>query len=368
MSRKKIVIISIFAFVFLLFAVFVFFRIRDNLSAKDKRAPQSQSVEVTTPVLGSITRKLSFTGDILSVQQANIFSRVNGNIERIYVDIGDYVSKGKTLATIDRSTYQQTVKQTEAVFNQAKAQVENNEVNYLRTKQLFDKGLSSQGDLDNAETVLKVSIAQMEAAGAGYQNARIQIGYCNITAPFSGYITKRFLDAGALVSSGTSNSIFMLSDISNLKIMVNVLEKDISSLDYIKTANIRTDAYPDEVFPGKFKKISQAVDPGTRTMPAEISIDNKDKLLKPGMFARVEVVLEEHNDVLILPEQCVLKDDTGTFVYSVTDDLTAVKKYVEIGINSDNKTEIKSGIGDTEKIVSTGQELLKDKMKVKIVK
>lgn len=232
---------------------------------------------------------------------------------------------------------------------------------------MFEKGLTSQGEIDNAYTLVKVSEAQVQTAEANYDNARIQLGYCNITAPFSGYITKRHLDRGALVSSSSQNSIFILSDISKLKIMVNVPEKNITMLNDIKTVQETTDAYPGQTFEAVFQQIAQSVDLATRTMQAEIHIDNKENSLKPGMFAKVKIDLETHYDVLILSEQCVRKDEKGEFVFVVNNENTAIKNYVQTGIVSENKKEIVSGIKENDKIISVGQELVREEGKVKIV-
>lgn len=368
MSKKKKWVIIISIIVVLIFAFFIYYRINANLNAAQKQGRPPQTVDITYPERGDIADQLSFSGDILAVQQTNIYSRVTGNIQKIYVDIGDFVGSGKLLAQIDPSIFIQSVKQTEGLLNQSKANLENNKVNYERTKLLFDKGLAPQGDLDNASTLVKVTEAQVQTAQANYENARLQLSYCNITAPFSGYITKRFLDQGSLVSSGTSNSIFILSNISKLKILVSVLEKDIPKLEDVEDVNIKTDAYPNKQFPAKFRKMSQSVDLSTRTMPVEVDIDNNDNLLKPGMFARVDLILDIHHNAMKVPEQCVIKDENGNFVYIVNEENMTVKKYVQTGLQGENKIEIISGLSDNDKVVSVGQELIKENTKVKLTK
>jgi membrane fusion protein, multidrug efflux system len=370
MNKKKKYLLIAGIVVIVAAAALVFYRVNENIKSSKRPAPPPQTVKVIQPERGDIASKIVVSGDILPIQQTNIYSRVTGNIQKIYADIGDYVQQGKLLATIDKSVFLQTERQTEGLLNQAIATLENNKVNLTRTQTLFDKGLAPQGDLDNAVTLVKVSEAQVETAKANHNNAALQVSYCNITAPFSGYITKRFLDQGALVSSnvsqGTSNSIFILSDISKLKILVNVLEKDIPQLDNVKDVNITLDAYPGEIFHGLFRKMSQAEDLNTRTMPVQVDIENKDRLLKPGMFAKVELLLDIHYGSLIVPEQSVLKDDKGKFVYAINPDTTTVKKYVQTGVNSDNKMEIVSGLNESDMVVFVGQELIQENSKVKI--
>jgi multidrug efflux pump subunit AcrA (membrane-fusion protein) len=103
-------------------------------------------------------------------------------------------------------------------------------------------------------------------------------------------------------------------------------------------------------------------------MPAQIDIENKDELLKPGMFAKVELLLNKNTDVIKLPSQCVLKEGEKNYVFVVNDEMVANKTYVEIGIVANNETEIVKGISENDKVVKVGQELISDKSKVKIVK
>jgi membrane fusion protein, multidrug efflux system len=369
MSSKKKVLIYISIIILVVFSIIVYLRIRSNILASEKKNPVAPSVEVTNPKRGDISSNINFSGDILAIEQTNIFSRANGNIEKLFVDIGDFVHAGKLLAVIDKSLYLQNVKQLEGILRVAEATAENDIVNLDRTKVLFEKGLSSQSDYDNAKTKLEVSIAQMETAKANLQNAKIQLSYCDIKAPFTGYITKKLLDRGTFVSAtGTAqNTIFVLSDIRKLKIMVNVLERDLPLLEKISTANIKIDAYPDQTFTGKFNKISQSIDLGTRTMPAQIDIDNKEELLKPGMFAKVELALDKNSDVIKVPTQCILKEGEKNYVYIVNDEMIANKKYVDVGIVANNETEITNGLNENDKIVKVGQELITDKTKVKII-
>jgi len=367
MSKRKIIIYTVLGILILILAAFVYYRINENLKSSQKQRQQVQFIKIINPVREDISSRISLSGDIIASQQTAIYSRVTGNIQKMYADVGDFVGQGKLLATIDKSQFVQSLRQTQAILLQYQANYENSKINFERTATLFEKGLSSQSDYDNAFTQMKVNEAQIESGEASVQNAMLQISYCNITAPFSGYITKRFLDAGALVSSGTTNSIFLLSDINDLKIMVNIPEKNLSSIEYITDVKITTDAYPDRTFEGIFKKISQSFDLATRTMQAEIRVDNKNNILKPGMFAKIEILLEKHSDALVLPEQCVRKDDKGSFVFVVSDENVAKRKEVQTGINSNNKIEIISGLNENEKVVFVGQELINDNSKVQII-
>jgi membrane fusion protein (multidrug efflux system) len=371
MKSRKLIIIIIAGVLFIGLAVLVYARVKSNLDASNKQTNPKPTVELTSTKRGNLQNKLSYTGDVLASEQANIYSRVAGNIQKIYVNTGDFVRQGKLLAEIDRSIYLQALRQTDGLYKQAKATVDNNRVNYDRNKELYEKGLIPKADFDNARTTLTVSEAQVEAALANFRNAQTTLSYCTIAAPFSGYITKRLLDRGSYIAIGgnsQSTVIFVISDISQVKVMVNVLEKDIPILDMVEEANITSGTYPDETFKAVVKKMSQLIDVNTRTMPVEIGITNKDGKLKPGMFVNIELVIKKVENAVILPSQCVLKDDKGSFVYQVGSDSTVQAKYVEVGLQQDNNTQIISGLGDDDKVVSSGQALLKPGIKVRIAK
>lgn len=369
MRRKRIYIII--AVVLLVFLILFYFRIRSDLAASKKQPVLIQTVVLSPPVRGNIVRKLSFTGDILAFQQANIYSRVSGNLERVYVDIGDFAYKGKLIAEIDKTIPEQNVRQTEGLYKQALAQMENNKVNYERNEDLFNRGLISQSDLDNSRTAFDIASAQVESALANFKNARTQLDFCDIRAPFSGYITKRVIDPGTYLTTGAAsanNTIFVMSDIEIVKVMVNVLEKDIPLLDQVVYSEVRVDAYPDEIFTAHLDKMSQVIDLNTRTMPTQIDIENRKELLKPGMFANIDLILQIDTNVLTLQKQCVMKDNDGYFVYELNKDTVAQKKYIQVGIIENNTYEITSGLNDDEKVVTVGMELINDGSKVRLAK
>jgi RND family efflux transporter MFP subunit len=341
MKKKSLLIICAIGLVFLAIVVF---KILSAGKSADQRKPSAPIVKVETPHRGTIVNSLKFTGDIMPVQQANIFSKVSGNLERIYVDIGTYVQKGQILALIDTTELFQQYQQTSATF-------ENTRLMYERNKELSSQNLIAKQDLDNAEAAMKV-------AGANFEAARIRLGYTNITAPFPGFITKRFLDAGALVNSSNS-TLFTLMDLGAMKVMVDVLEKDIPRIKVGKKASVSVDAFPGKEFRGAVARMSEAVDISTRTMAVEIDIPNVGRLLKSGMYATAVLYVDEHSDAVVVPTQAILRDDKGYFVFTVNG--TSVhRNSVQPGAEQNGRTEILSGLNGNENIITTGQQYVKD--------
>jgi membrane fusion protein, multidrug efflux system len=368
MQTKKKAYFIIAGIVALLAIIFI---IKLNSSASSKRPVLKPVVVIGQPVIGDIQKVESLTGDVMPDQQANIFSKVNGNIEKIYVDIGSRVSANQKLALIDTTIYSQNARQAKANFMQAEASLLNAKVSYERNKKLLEQKMIAQQDVDNSKAAFDVARAQKQAAEAAYNNAVTQLGYCKVTAPFAGVITKKMFDQGAYVTASSttqSSSLFTLMSNGKLKIDVNVPERDIAYLSKIQQITVKADAVPDREFNAKISKMSQAIDLSTRTMAIEIGIDNASGALKPGMFATVNFITQKKSGAKIVPSQVVQNDEKGSYVFTVNADSTVSKKYVQTGISMNEKIEIVSGIDDADKLVFVGQTLIKDKMKVKISK
>lgn len=370
MKNKTIFILTL-TIVVLGLIIFGIYRIISNKAESAKKGRPAATVVTSKLQKHDMLRSQLYTGDIYPIQQASIYSKVSGNLEKVYVDIGQFVRQGQVLALVDTTLYVQNMKQAYAAYLQADANQQNMKLNYERNKSLLTQKLISQQDVDNSKAAFDIAHAQKEAASASYKNALTQLSYCRITAPFSGFITKRNLDAGAYLTSSTSQAssvIFTLMDIDVVKIMANIPEKEIASLKSVLSVDVTIDALAGKVFTAKIAKMSQAVDMATRTLAVELDINNKDHQLKPGMFANISLVLEKKNNTPSLPLDAVIQDDNGSFVYVITPDTVAHKRYVETGIKQTNIVEIVSGVSESDNIVTIGQNLLKDKAKVRLSK
>ena len=364
-KKKSFYIIIVFVIVIALIAL------KFATSTSEKRGIPQPFVVKGNAQKGEIVNSLTFTGDIMPVQQATIYAKVSGNLEKILVDIGSVVSQKQVLAIIDTTIYAQNLKLANANYLQADVTFQNNKLTYERNKKLFEQNLIARQDLENAKTTMDASMAQREAAYANYSNALTQLSYCKVTAPFSGIITKRFFDQGAYINaSGSSpnSSLFILMNVSHLKSYLNIPEKNVPLLGKVTGIEVSADALPNVKFKADIKKISEAVDLTTRTMQIEIDIENSNKMLKPGMFANITMIMDKKENAIILPNQVVQDDDKGNFVYILKPDTTVEKRYVKIGIKQDTKYEVLSGITEDDPVVFIGQSLVRNKMKVKIAK
>jgi RND family efflux transporter MFP subunit len=318
-------------------------RIVTRGSARHGRRQGASIVRVEIPSRDTVTYVLQSTGDVVAMQAASIVAKVGGSLDRVSANIGDRVEAGQSLALIDTTELALAARQTGATFAAARA-------TYERASQLLAESLVARQDFDNAEAAMKV-------AEANSQTAQARLAYANITAPFAGTVTARQFDPGAAVTAGTV--LFTLADYDSVKVVINVLEKDVPLVMIGSKAKIVADALPQDTFEGRVGRTSDAVDPATRTMRAEVFVANPKHRLKPGMYATADLSLLQHPNAVTVPTDAVLRVAGDTFVFVVKGD-TARRVAVCTGIEQGERCEIVSGLAGGESLITTGQQYVKD--------
>ncbi len=361
----------------------VAFRLVSSGAKKDQRKERVIAVGTMTPVRKDLDVRLTYTADIQPYQQINVFSRVDGYIAKIHVDKGDFVRADQLLVEVDHTDYVHAVNRAKANLEAARANVvsqeatiKNAKLNLDRMRALIKDQYVSQQDVDNAQAAYDVAVAQVNSLRAqvhqmevALQQAETSLTYSYIRAPFAGSISLRNLDAGAFVSGSTaststmSRGILVLQDITTVRVLVDVVEKDVSLVKIGQPAELRADAYPGRVFTGRVTRVVQALNPSTLTMTVEVDIPNPDRALKGGMFARVELLVGVHADALQIPIDAVTRLETDQYVYTVQDG-KARKAPVVLGIQSDGLIEIVKGLAGTEPVIVSGKDLVTDGVKV----
>lgn len=405
--------------ILLLFVGFLIYR--GWALTQKKAAPQRVKrgdvpVQVSPVLLKPLVYSVSMTGDITPLMQVDLFPKVSGYLEGIFVQIGDSVKQGQLIAQIDRTDYLQKVKEMEARVALAKAQLaeieagarneelrqaeeavrsaqsryENAKLHRERMEVLYQRQVVSKKEWDLAEMEYTVAGAQLasnlehlkllregarqetrEASRARLKEAealltqeKIRLQYTQILAPFSGEIHRRYVDAGALVSPSTP--IVNLIHTATLKVVAHVLEKDIPLIKTGMKAAITTESFPGKVFEGKIVRLNSALDPATRTLQAEIEIPNPLRMLKPSMFARIELVLLEKPRALLVPRYAVLISSGSQSVF-VLEGNQAIQRRVVTGYEQDQYVEIVEGVREGERVIVKGQELIRDRSTVRVV-
>ena len=388
----------------------------EKRSASQRVARGDIPVQIAPVVHQKLTYSLIATGDISPLMQVDLFPKVSGYLERIFVQIGDSVRQGQVIAQIDRAEFVQKVKEVEAklaqvraaadeieagtrsedirqaeeAVKQAQSRFDNAKTTRERMEALYNRQIISKKDFDNADTECAVCEAQLssnkerlkqlregarrevrEGSRAKVQEMeailaqeQIRLQNTQIIAPFAGEIVRKNVDSGALISPSTP--VVTLIHLETLKVVANVLEKDVALIKPGMRAKILTEAYPEKPFEGKVVRINKALDLATRTLQAEINFPNPGHLLKPGMYAKLEMILSEKPDALTVPKEAVLKENGKEFVFTVEGN-QAFRKPVMTGIERENVIEIVEGVKDGDKIVVRGQESLRDRSTVRVV-
>ena len=210
----------------------------------------------------------------------------------------------------------------------------------------------------------EASRARLKETEAILAQERIRLQHTQIIAPFSGEISRKYVDAGALVSPSTP--IVNLIHTETIKVVANVLEKDIPLLKPGMKAKIKTESFPGKIFEGRIARISSALDPATRTLQAEIDVPNPGRLLKPSMYARIDVVLVEKPHALVIPRYAVVLSDGSKAIFILKGN-QAIRKLVVTGYEQDQYVEILEGASEGDQVIVKGQELIKDRSTVRVI-
>lgn len=285
-----------------------------------------------------------FTASVEANTTNNISPRLALRIANIYVEVGDHVKKGQKLAEMDAMN-----------LIQSKLQLRNDSLEFARTDQLYAVGGTSKSDWDAKKLAYNIS-------STNYNNL---LENTVLISPIEGVVTQRNYDKGDMFSMG--QPLYVIEQIRPVKLKVNVSEALFTSIKKGMIVDIRLDVYGDEIFKGKITLVYPTLDPATRTFPVEITIDNQNEKVRPGMFARVTFSygLAKH---VVVPDMAVVKQ-TGSgdrYVYVVNDGVVEFKK-VELGRRLNTEYEIISGLTSGDNVVVEGHNRLTNGMKVDVM-
>jgi RND family efflux transporter MFP subunit len=346
----------------------------------ERRSAVSREIAVKLAAVrkGPVAYVLNTSGDVLPLMQVDAVSRISGYIERINFEMGDRIAAGEVVAVVEPRELQHRVEEEEAALKVAEAnlrekeaQLQHAEKQVERARSLRQRDFISSQELDEAENRSNTARAQKELAqaqvaqrAAALAQSRYQLSLTRVAAPFGGVVTRRLVDPGAHVS--TSTPILTIAVPDPLKVVVNIPERDVNLVRVGMAAKLELDAIPERVFEGRIARLNSVLDAASRTLMAEIHVPNREGQLKPGMFARVSLVLAEDKNSLVVPAEAVIEDDGKEFVYTV-DEGKAVRRPVVRGWAQNEIVAINRGLDEGERIVVAGQQQLKQGTKVRVL-
>jgi RND family efflux transporter MFP subunit len=333
------------------------------------RAPLT--VEVGQVTRRSVADQITVVGNLVGDATVSVSPRAAGRLQDITVRLGDRVTRGQKIAKLEDFELLQQVKQAEAAqevsvatIRQREAELKLAETNAERSRNLFQRQLLPKQTLDDTESRYNAALAQLDLAkaqssqtNARLEELRITLDNTIITSPLNGLVARRAVDPGAFVSQ--SVPVVDVVDVGRVRLVANVVEKDLKELHAGNSTRVEVDAYPGEMFAGRIARVSPVLDPTTRTAPIEIEIPNPDYRLKPGMYARVSITTGTKKDALVVPSNAVVDLGGRRGVFQPQNG-QAVFRVVEVGLEQPDIVEVLGGLTENETVITTGSAALRD--------
>jgi cobalt-zinc-cadmium efflux system membrane fusion protein len=282
-----------------------------------------------------------------------IYPIVSGAVESVDVSLGDYVQKGKLLATLlstDISLYQRD-------YSIARSNLEVEEKNLSRVQELFKAGMMSEKDLGlvkNSYNNAKSEYDERKQILELYGGSNQQDAIFRVTAPRTGYIVERNINAGTQIRTDNGTNIFTISDLKSVWVWANVHESDIAKVHEGDEVVVKTIAFPDEFFDGKIEKISTMLDPASRVVRVRTELSNSKGLLKPEMFATVQITPRSSEKIVVVNNAAIILENNQYYVMVETGEREFKKVQIQPGRVFHKFTEVKHGLSIGTRVVSEG--------------
>ena len=299
-------------------------------------------VEVNNAGYAQVPQTETYSSTIQAYTINNVVPQTGNRIAKINVEVGDFVSAGQVLAEMDRANLTQT-----------ELKLANDSTELSRLKELFYQGGISQSDYETAEMAYKIS-------RTSYDN---MLENTILRSPINGVVTARNYDKGDMYAM--TSPIYVVQQISPVKVLVGVSEKDYTRVHKGDKVEIEVDAIPGKKFEGSVNRIYPTIDPASHTFTIEVVVPNSNRELRPGMYARVTMTFAVNRNIVIPDTGLNKLQGSGVkTVFVVNPDNTVSTKVVTPGRHFDGKYEILDGLQEGDIVVVKGQNALKEGSKV----
>lgn len=321
-----------------------------NEDADDDKKAIAIPVETSLVTTGNITAFYPSTTSLESEHDANVVAKVGGIVEKYFVEEGDKVKAGQILVQLETERLKLELSRSEANLNKLKNDLK-------RTESIYKKNLVS------FETFEKLKF-EYDSLKAAYQLTKLELTFATVKAPIDGVISKRYVKVGNMIT--TNESVYHITDFDPLHAIIYVPEKELYKIKENQLVILHVDARITNTYQAFVKRISPIVDPNSGTFKVTIEVADPNAELKPGMFGRLQIIYDTHENTLLIDKKALITEDKRSSVFVVRDG-RAFKQQVKTGFIDDKKIEILTGLKEKDVYVITGQNSLKDDSLIEIL-
>jgi len=332
-------------------------------------APRVVSVAVAKVQQQDVPVYLTGLGSVTAFNTANIKSRVDGQIMRVEVKEGQTVNQGQLLILVDPRPFQVQLEQAQAQLFRDEASLRDAKLNLERYTSLIPSGSIAQQQVDTQKATVDQLDGTVRTDQAQINNAKLQLVYCNITAPFAGRVGLRQVDPGNIVHASDTTPMLILTQLQPIAVIFTLPEDQLPTVaQHMKNTTLLVDAFSRDdqtkLATGKLLTIDNEIDQTTGTAKLKAVFDNKDNQLWPNQFVNANLLLETRKNSTVLPTAAILRGPQGAFVYAAKPDNSVEARNVTISLTQGNTTVITSGVNPGDTVVTDGQDKLQTGSKI----
>jgi len=367
--RKALVVAAVILLVLVLSgaATIISRRHDDRVLAKQTEAASIPTVAVVHPKAEKPDDEIVLPGTLQAFEESPIYARTSGYLVKWYKDIGSRVKEGDLLARIDTPEVDQELSQARASRQQIVAQLQLAKISADRWENLRKSDSVSQQEADQETSGYQQAKANLEASDANVRRLEQLESFKNVYAPFSGVLTRRNVDPGALINAGASGrELFDMAKLDTLRVFVSVPQAYVPSVKVGMETAITLQELPGQKFKGKVARTSESIDPSTRTLLTEIDVPNPDGRLLPGSFGQIHFAVPDNVNKVTIPVNAMLFRQEGPRVGVVDQNGIVHLRPISIGRDFGSTLEILGGVDANEQIIINPSDSLEDGQKVQI--
>jgi membrane fusion protein, multidrug efflux system len=357
-SKKKLLSKPVLAVVAIVVVAGALVGLRASQASKETKKPEQANVvleftpaDVATVQMKSLVNAIQFSGSLSPYLQTMVKSKVAGDVTHILVREGQAVSAGQVLAQIDTADLKARLDAQAATLEEARAKLDIADKNRENNQQLLRQKFISQNAADTTQSAYEAAAALMRSAEAQLRIARKAMDDANVRAPFTGIIAKKLVGTGEKV--GIDSPLFALVDLSRMEIEAPAPASEIPSVRVGQPASFRVDGFADRTFDGRVERINPVTEQGSRSITMYISVANRDGVLRGGMFAKGQIVLDKTAPAAVVPASAIRDESGQAYVYTIEDGKIG-KRAVKVGLTEPQQglVEVKSGLESGLQVVS----------------